>query len=61
MPYASEYSPTVIGDTPTVLGATDGSSIIYQHEEGADNDTEAMECFLQSGDFDIEDGQQVVH
>ena len=60
VPYASEYSPTVIGDTPTVLGATDGSSIIYQHEEGTDNDTEAMECFLQSGDFDIEDGQQVL-
>ena len=60
VPYASEYSPTVTGDTPTILGATDGSSIIYQHEEGTDNDTEAMECFLQSGDFDIEDGQQVL-
>ena len=60
IPYASEYSPTVTGDTPTVLGATDGSSIIYQHEQGEDNDTAAMECFLQSGDFDIEDGQQVL-
>ena len=60
VPYATQYSPTVIGDTPTVLGATDGSSIIYQHEEGTDNDTEAMECFLQSGDFDIEDGQNIL-
>ena len=60
IPYASEYSPTVIGDTPTVLGATDGSSIIYQHEQGVDDDTEAMECFLQSGDFDIEDGQNIL-
>ena len=60
IPYASEYSPTVVGDTPTVLGATDGSSIIYQHEQGVDDDTEAMECFLQSGDFDIEDGQNIL-
>ena len=60
VPYATQYSPTVTGDTPTVLGATDGSSIIYQHEEGVDNDTEAMECFLQSGDFDIEDGQNIL-
>ncbi len=60
VPYATEYSPTVTGDTPTVLGATDGSSIIYQHEEGTNNDTEAMECFLQSGDFDIEDGERVL-
>ena len=60
VPYATQYSPTVTGDTPTVLGATDGSSIIYQHEEGTDDDTEAMECFLQSGDFDIEDGQNIL-
>ena len=60
VPYATQYSPTVTGDTPTVLGATDGSSIIYQHQEGVDNDTEAMECFLQSGDFDIEDGQNIL-
>ena len=60
MPYATEYSSTVIGDSPTVLGATDGSSVIYQHEEGTDNDIEAMECFLQSADFDIQDGEEVL-
>ena len=60
VPYATQYSPTVVGDTPTVLGATDGSSIVYQHEQGTDNDTEAMECFLQSGDFDIQDGQNIL-
>jgi hypothetical protein len=60
VPYATEYNPTVTGDSPTVLGATDGSSVIYQHEEGTDNDIEAMECFLQSGDFDIQDGEDVL-
>jgi len=60
VPYATEYSPTVTGDSPTVLGATDGSSVIYQHEEGTDNDIEAMECFLQSSDFDIQDGEDVL-
>ena len=60
VPYATEYSSTVTGDSPTVLGATDGSSIIYQHEEGTDNDIQAMECFLQSADFDIQDGEEVL-
>ena len=43
VPYATEYSSTVTGDSPTVLGATDGSSIIYQHEEGTDNDIQAIQ------------------
>ena len=60
VPYATEYSSTVTGDSPTVLGATDGSSVIYQHEEGTDNDIQAMECFLQSADFDIQDGEEVL-
>jgi hypothetical protein len=60
VPYATQYSPTVVGDSPTVLGATDGSSVIYQHEEGTDNDIQAMECFLQSADFDIQDGEEVL-
>jgi len=60
LPYATEYSPTVNGDTPTVLGVTDGSSIIYVHEKGDDDVVAALPCFLQSGDFDIEDGEQML-
>jgi len=60
LPYATEYEPTVLGTTPTVLGLTDGASVIYVHEDGVNNETEALECFLQSGDFDIQDGQELL-
>ena len=60
VPYGTEYEPTTNGTTPTVLGLTDGASFVYSHEVGTDNDTEALPCFLQSGDFDIEDGQQIL-
>ena len=60
LPYATEYEPTVLGTNPTVLGLTDGASVIYVHENGVNNETEALECFLQSGDFDIQDGQELL-
>ena len=60
LPYATEYEPTVLGTNPTVLGLTDGASVIYVHEDGVNNETEALECFLQSGDFDIQDGQELL-
>ena len=60
VPYGTEYEPTTNGTTPTVLGLTDGASFVYSHEVGTDNDTEALPCFLQSGDFDIQDGQQIL-
>jgi len=60
LPYATEYEPTVNGTTPTVLGVTDGASVVYVHEEGVNNDTDALECFIQSGDFDIQDGEQIL-
>ena len=60
LPYATEYEPTVNGTVPTVLGLTDGASSVYVHEEGTDDDISAMRCTLQSGDFDIEDGQQLL-
>jgi len=60
LPYATEYEPTVNGTIPVVTGVTDGASAVYLHETGTDDDTSAMECFLQSGDFDIQDGQQLL-
>jgi len=60
LPYGTEYEPTEFGTTPTVLGVTDGASVVYIHEDGVDNDVEPLECFLQSGDFDIQDGQDML-
>ena len=59
-PYATEYSSSVNGDTPTVLGITDGSSTVYVHESGTDDVISALPSFIQSGDFDIGDGDQML-
>ena len=59
-PYATEYDTTVAGTNPTVLGLSAGASYVYTHEIGTDDDGAAMECFLQSGDFDIQDGEQLL-
>jgi len=60
LPYATEYSATGTATTPTITGLTAGASTIYVHESGTDDVVSAIECFLQSGDFDIEDGQQML-
>jgi hypothetical protein len=60
LPYATEYEATSLGTTPTVLGLTDGASRIYVHEEGNNNRANPLEAFIQSGDFDIQDGQQML-
>ena len=60
LPYATEYEPTENGTTPTVLGLTDGASVVYTHESGVDNETNALTSFIQSGDFDIQDGEQML-
>jgi hypothetical protein len=45
-PLAAEYNP----DT--------GLSFLYEHEIGVDADGAPMECFIQSSDFDIGDGEK---
>jgi len=60
LPYATEYEPTSLGTVPTVLGLTDGASSVYLHEIGFNDDTAALPCFLQSGDVDIQDGEQLL-
>ena len=59
-PYATSYSTSASGSTPTVLGLGAGASTIYVHEDGVNDDTSALEAFLQSGDFDIQDGEQML-
>jgi len=59
-PYATKYNPTDTPTTPTVKGVTAGASIFYEHEEGVNDDQSAMTAFITSGDFDIQDGQQIL-
>ena len=59
-PYATKYFPNNTATTPTVLGLTAGATTFYEHEEGFDDDGTAMTAFITSGDFDIQDGQQML-
>ena len=59
-PYATKYNPSDTPTTPTVKGVTAGASIFYEHEEGVNDDQSAMTAFITSGDFDIQDGQQIL-
>jgi hypothetical protein len=60
-PYATKYVSTDVPTTPTVLGVTAGASIFYEQETGFNDDQSALTCFIQSGDIDIQDGQQLLH
>ena len=61
-PIATEYDPDSNGTyyISTINGLTDGRSIVYEHELGLDANGSAMNCFLQSGYFDIGDGDQMM-
>ncbi len=62
-PYASEYAPTGLPTFPVIQGVTNsnGSSTYYAHEIGnnevdsAGNKT-VIPAFIQSGDFDLSEG-----
>ena len=54
-PLATEYLPnTTANTTPTVVGLSNGASNYYQQEFGTDNDGVAMQSFIQTGDFTID-------
>jgi hypothetical protein len=56
-PLATEYEPnTTANTTPTVIGLSNGASSYYEQEFGTDADGEAMSAFIQSGDFNIDEG-----
>lgn len=43
---------------PQAANGTATSGYLYNHEDGIDDDGAAMESYIQSNDFDIEDGEQ---
>ena len=60
-PFASRYYPNDLPTNETIRGVTAGSSQLYRHEDGLNDDGGPMTCSLTSGDIDIEDGDQVYH
>ena len=56
-PLATEYlTDTTANATPTVIGLSNGVSKHYKQEFGTDDDGLAMQSFIQSGDFNIDEG-----
>tara|TARA_R100001530_G_scaffold19897_1_gene16677 strand:+ start:407 stop:2236 length:1830 start_codon:yes stop_codon:yes gene_type:complete len=60
-PYATEYSTTATATTPSILGLTAGASTFFIQEYGFDADGAALDAHVTSGDFDIQDGQELLH
>ena len=65
VPYATEFTSTATPSFPVIQGVTNvnGSTIYYAHEVGTDQvDTEGnktvIPAFIESGDFDLGEGQQ---
>ena len=54
-PYPQAANTPVTVDGVTV---TTGSGYLYSHENGVDNDGAAMVSYIQSSDFDLDDGDQ---
>jgi hypothetical protein len=52
-PQAANTPVTVDGTSVTT-----GDGFIYEHENGVDDDTLPMDSYIQSSDFDLEDGDQ---
>ena len=59
LPYATYYDATSIPNNETILGVTAGCTTLYRHEDGFNDDGAAMDCQITSGDFDIEEGDEV--
>ena len=60
-PQGAEYFPDSTADTyNTIHGLTSGRSLLYNQEDGINGNGSAINTFLQSGYFDIGDGEQVM-
>ena len=58
LPYATYYD-SASTNNETILGVTAGCTTLYRHEDGFNDDGAAMDCQITSGDFDLEEGDQV--
>ena len=60
-PYATKYTQDGTSPAaPTVIGVTPGRSRLYAHEDGVNDESDAITSYIESGDTDIEDGENVM-
>mgnify|MGYP003109212116 FL=1 len=58
-PYATFYDSNSLPNNNTILGVTTGCTTLFEHEDGFNDDGQAMDCQITSGDFDIKEGDEV--
>ena len=58
-PYATEYSTSATANAPVVLGVTAGATTLFSHETGFNDDGASMDSYITSGDFDIQEGDNI--
>ncbi len=54
------WTPAPTRDKPLAAGSSGGSNYIYRHEAGYDADGSGMTAYIESGDFDLQDGEHFV-
>ena len=54
------WTPAPTRTKPLAAGTADSSNYIYQHETGYNDDGSAMTAYIESGDFDLQDGEHFV-
>jgi hypothetical protein len=60
-PYATEYSATdTSASISTIYGTKEGRTLVYAHEDGVNADGSAMTSYVESGDVDIGEGDQIM-
>jgi hypothetical protein len=60
-PLGAAYLPdSNAATTTTIYGLTAGRSVVYRHETGYNGDGQAIDSYIQSGYFDIGDGDNMV-
>jgi hypothetical protein len=60
-PVASDYSETSMATTPNVIyGLTAGRSFLYNQEDGVNANGSPITAYIQSGYFDIGDGDSMI-
>ena len=62
MPLATEFLPNADNATFSIInGLTPGRSLVYIHENGFDANGEPITAFIQSGYFDIAEGDDLMY
>ena len=59
-PIGTEYDSTATANNETIVGLTNGASVVYIHETGTDADGQPMTAYVKSGSVEIGEGNDIL-